>query len=420
MSLTPDSTEALADIVRDAAASGDALAIRGGGSRSGFGHPVEGTALALQGLSGITLYEPGALTLVARAGTPLAEIEAALAEESQLLPFEPLQLAHLYGPPGSPGSPRPHGHGAASTIGGVVATNASGPRRIQSGACRDSLIGVEFVDGRGRIVKNGGRVMKNVTGYDLVKLMCGTHGTLGVLTDLSFKLLPAPEHAATLTLPDLPIGRAIAAMSAALGSPFNVSGAAHVPGGSGQHPGTHLRIEGLLRSVDYRAGELVRLLGKFGSAVVDDDPASVASTWRTLRDVRAFDAGNSVRSDGGNDEARCVWRISVKPTDGVQVAHRLEGSELRFDWGGGLVWARTSDRLDVRTALAGIGGHATLLRAPAEALERFGAFEPEPGVLAALSSGLRERFDPSGILNRGRLGSAAGRPVDDRVAAAIG
>jgi len=392
MSLSPDSTEALAGIVRDAAGAGQPLALRGGGSRDGLGHPVDGRTLELGGLSGITLYEPGALTLVARAGTPLAEITAALDEQSQLLPFEPLQLCGLYANPDT------------SSIGGVVATNASGPRRIQSGACRDSLIGVEFVDGCGRTIKNGGRVMKNVTGYDLVKLMCGTHGSLGVLTDVSFKLLPAPEHAASIALHDLPIERAIAAMSAALGSPFNVSGAAHQPGVDGQGALTRVRIDGLLRSVDYRAAQLVELLGAYGTASVDDDPVSVAATWRGLRDVDAF-----AMAPG---DARCVWRISVKPTDGVQVADRLAESQLQFDWGGGLVWARTAEQLDVRAALAGIPGHATLVRAPAAALARFGAFESEPTALRELSRGLRERFDPHGILNPGRLGD-----IDRRAAA---
>ena len=397
-SMAPESTAALAGIVRDAAAAGRALALRGGGSRHGLGHPVEGEVLALAGLSGISLYEPGALTLVAKAGTPLAEIEHTLASESQLLPFEPLDLASLYG------------SGAASTLGGVVATNASGPRRIQSGACRDSLIGVEFVDGAGRVVKNGGRVMKNVTGYDLVKLMCGTHGTLGALTDVSFKLLPAPEHAATLTLEELPVDRAIAAMSAALGSPFNVSGAAHLPAGEGGRPGgrpcTLVRIEGLLRSVDYRAEALVKVLAPFGTARIDDDPDSVAATWRALRDVQGFAAEA--------DETRCVWRVSVKPTDGARVAERLPGAELQFDWGGGLVWVRSAVELDVRAALGDIGGHATLMRAPPAVLERLGAFAPEPAPLVALSRRLRERFDPAGILNPGRLGEIEPRPAAAR------
>jgi len=401
--MAPESTAALAGIVRDAADAGRALALRGGGSRHGFGHPVEGEVLELAGLSGISLYEPGALTLVARAGTPLAEIERTLASESQLLPFEPLDLAPLYG---NAAASTPGGT-VGGTLGGVVATNASGPRRIQSGACRDSLIGVEFVDGAGRVVKNGGRVMKNVTGYDLVKLMCGTHGTLGVLTDVSFKLLPAPEHAASLTLEGLSVDRAIAAMSAALGSPFNVSGAAHLPAGEGGRPGgrpcTLVRIEGLLRSVDYRAQALAKVLAPFGTARIDDDPDSVAATWRALRDVQAFAAEA--------DETRCVWRVSVKPTDGARVAERLSGSELQFDWGGGLVWVRSAADLDVRAALDGIGGHATLMRAPPAVLGRLGAFAPEPAPLATLSRGLRERFDPAGTLNPGRLGRAPARPV---------
>lgn len=386
MSHSPHDPDELAGIVRDAAASGDGLAIVGGGSRAGFGLPVEGTPLHVGALQGITLYEPGALTLVARAGTPLATIDDALREAGQMLPFEPLELGPLYG--------RERGSG---TIGGVVATNASGPRRIQCGACRDSLIGVEFVDGSGRRIKNGGRVMKNVTGYDLVKLLCGTHGTLGVLTDVSFKLLPAPEHAATVSLPDLPIEQAIAAMSTALGSPYQVSGAAHVPARDGAAATTSLRVDGLFQSVDYRARELVSLLQPFGAARIDEDRDSVARTWRALRDIETF-----APQDG---DTRDIWRISVKPTDGARVAAALAGSDLQFDWGGGLVWVRCDAGRDVRAELQGIDGHATLMRASVHTQRALGVFEPEAAAVAAISSGLRARFDPAGVLNPGRMGA---------------
>ncbi|MBL1438115.1 MAG: FAD-binding protein, partial [Rhodobacteraceae bacterium] len=222
------STEAeLAEMVARAKAP---LEIIGGGTRQ-IGR-TKGEPLHTSGLSGISLYEPEALTLVAQAGTPLAEIEALLAKNGQRLPFEPYDLRPLQGTTGTP------------TIGGVVATNASGPRRIQAGACRDSLIGVRFVDGLGRIIKNGGRVMKNVTGYDLVKLMAGSHGTLGVLTEVSFKLLPAPEATATVLVQEGETTSA-ATMAKALASPYDVSGAAHAGGV------TALRVEGLEGSVSY-------------------------------------------------------------------------------------------------------------------------------------------------------------------------
>src|SRR6056297_949309 len=235
--MRPASEADLSDIVRDARGP---LRIRGGGTRN-LGAPSAGEVLETGGLSGISLYEPGALTLVAGAGTPLAEVEAALAAENQRLPFEPMDHRALLGTDGEP------------TIGGVVAANVSGPRRIQAGACRDSLIGVRFVDGAGTMLKNGGRVMKNVTGYDLVKLMAGSYGTLGVLMEVAFKVLPEVEAQASVVLSGLGPHQAVEAMAMALSSPFEVSGAAHLPG-AGR---TVLRLEGFTASVAYRADRLV-------------------------------------------------------------------------------------------------------------------------------------------------------------------
>jgi glycolate oxidase FAD binding subunit len=271
------------------------------------------------------------------------------------------------------------------TIGGVVASNVSGPRRIQAGACRDSLIGVRFVDGRGDVVKNGGRVMKNVTGYDLVKLMAGSVGTLGVLSEVSFKVLPMTAVQATLVIGGLDVTRGIAALSAALGSPFEVSGAAF-------HKGRALlRIEGFANSVAYRAERLVGLLASFG--LVEVQTKGVAETWR--------DIGNAAMFAGTDHD---VWRISVKPGDGAEVAARLAGAELLFDWGGGLVWAGVAPDSDLRAKLTGLAGHATLVRAAPETHARLGTFHPEPAPLAAISAGLRAQFDPRGILNPGRMG----------------
>lgn len=380
MGLRPADEAELADLVAAAAAEGRRLAIRGGGTRSGLGHAVTGDPLETGGLSGIRLYEPGALTLVAGAGTPLEEIEAALAAENQRLPFEPMDHRALYGTNGAP------------TIGGVVAANVSGPRRIQAGACRDSLIGVRFVDGRGTVLKNGGRVMKNVTGYDLVKLMAGSHGTLGVLTEVSFKLLPAPEIGATICVHGLTDAAAVAAMSAALGSPFDVTGAAHLPGGEGG-PVTLIRIEGFEASVAYRAGQLRELLARFSDEITDSDDPTL---WTQVRDVRPL-------GEGAGD----VWRVSVKPADGPEVRRRAGLDHPAFyDWGGGLVWLRVPVGEDIRAALQGIGGHATLVRADDDTKARLGVFHPEPAPLARISAGLRAQFDPKGVLNPGRMGTA--------------
>ncbi len=373
--LEPATEDELAEVVRDAAARRQPLAIRGGGTRVPTG--TEGEVLSTAGLTGITLYEPGALTLVARTGTPLAEVEAALAAEGQMLPFEPWDARALMGRNGR------------STIGGVVATNASGPRRIQAGACRDSAIGVRFVDGTGAVVKNGGRVMKNVTGLDLVKLMAGSYGTLGVLTEVAFKVLPKPEATATLVLEGLDAATAGAAMTAALSTPYDVSGAAHLPAGAeGDGPATLLRLEGFAGSVAYRAVALGQALGRFGAGRVLEGP----ETWAPVRDASAF-AGR-----GG-----AVWRVSVKPTDGPKLGARLGGAEVIYDWAGGLVWVLAPEEFDLRAAMAGVTGHATLVRAGAEARVRWGSFHPEPAPVAALTAGLREKFDPAGILNRGVL-----------------
>jgi glycolate oxidase FAD binding subunit len=341
---------------------------------------VAGEVLSVAELSGIELYEPGALTIVAKAGTPLAEVEAALAAENQRLPFEPMDLRGLLGTTGEP------------TIGGVVAANASGPRRIQAGACRDSLIGVRFVDGRGTVVKNGGRVMKNVTGYDLVKLMAGSYGTLGVLSEVAFKVLPGVETRACVLLNGLSNADAVAAMSKALGSPFEVSGAAHTPAGVDGHPVTMLRLEGFADSVTYRAGKLRELLADYGDISVETDPERVLAGWHWVRDVEPF-----------HGRAGDVWRVSVKPSDGPEIAARA-GGDVLMDWGGGLVWALVPEGTDLRADLGAFAGHATLIRASEETRARLPVFQPEPAPVAALTEGLRRQFDPKGILNPGIMG----------------
>jgi glycolate oxidase FAD binding subunit len=355
-----------------------ALRVVGGGTRD-IGRPVAGEVLSMAALSGIELYEPGALTIVAKSGTPLAEIEAALAAENQRLPFEPMDHRGLLGTDGTP------------TIGGVVAANVSGPRRVQVGACRDSLIGVRFVDGRGTVLKNGGRVMKNVTGYDLVKLMAGSWGTLGVMSEVSFKVLPGVAARACVTIQGLSDAQAVAAMSAALGSPFEVTGAAHLPVGPDGHPVTMLRLEGFGDSVAYRAGRLRDLLAPYGSARIEDDPDKIASDWASIRDVGAFHG-----RDGD------VWRISVKPSDGPDIAAR-SGGQVMYDWGGGLVWALLPDGTDLRARLGAFDGHATLIRGAGATRARMAVFQPEPAPLAALTAGLRAKFDPRGILNPGLM-----------------
>ncbi|MDG1116700.1 MAG: FAD-binding protein [Flavimaricola sp.] len=378
--MTPSTEAELAEAVLGATGP---LAITGGGTRP-IGRTVEGVSLSTSAMTGITLYEPGALTIVAQAGTSLAEIELALAAENQRLAFEPMDHRGLLGTSGAP------------TIGGVVAANVSGPRRIQSGAARDFVLGVRFVDGAGTIIKNGGRVMKNVTGYDLVKLFCGSWGTLGVMSEVSLKVLPQVAAGATVTVDGLDDATAARAMAAALGSPFEVSGAAHVPESFGALAGTHLRIEGFASSVAYRSEQMKAVLGQFGPVRIEPDAEVSAALWAGLRDVAPY------HGTSGD-----VWRLSVKPSDAPDLVARLpDAAKARafYDWGGGLIWVECLPDTDLRAVLGPFAGHATLVRAGAPTRAAIAPFHPEPAPIAALTAGLRARFDPRGILNPGRMG----------------
>lgn len=371
--MRPESEAELAGMV--AAADGP-LAVRGGGTR---GLALAGDALCSGGLSGIRLYEPGSLTLVAGAGTPLAEIAAVLAGEGQRLAFEPMDHRGLMGVHGEP------------SIGGVVAGNISGPRRVQVGAARDFLLGVRFVDGAGQVIKNGGRVMKNVTGYDLVKLLAGSWGTLGVLSEVAFKVLPSPPTQTTLRVEGLDLVGAVRAMSAAMGSPFEVTGAGFENGI------VSIRIEGFAESVDYRAGRLADLLSPFGAVSRVETADQSAAIWTAVRDVAAF---HGVAGD--------VWRISVKPSDAPALVERLGADQVVLDWGGGLIWALMPEGRDLRAKAGPFDGHATLVRASADTVARLGMFQPQSPALQAISAGLRARFDPRGIFNPGLMSAKAG------------
>ncbi|MCB1415769.1 MAG: FAD-binding protein [Nitratireductor sp.] len=390
--LKPDSESAASEIVREHFRKCKPLRIAGGGTRP-VGNSVDAAqTLSTGGLSGITLYEPGALTLVAEAGTSLETIVDALAAEGQHLPFEPADYRALLGTRGN------------STIGGVVAAGVSGPRRIQAGSTRDSLIGVRFVSGEGEIIKNGGRVMKNVTGYDLVKLMCGSHGTLGILTEVSFKLLPRPQATGTVMVTGLDDRAAVTALLKALGSPFDVTGAAHLQKGEDGKPLTLIRCEGLPESVGYRSGRLKDMLAPLLPAsaelAIESDPARNAGIWKQVRDVEPFAARK-----GG------VWRLSVKPSDGPDVVSEIAGKlgcEALYDWGGGLVWL-LADAADgeaaavIRGAVDARGGHATLFRRNTPGNGSVETFHPEQPRIAAISQNLRRQFDPAGILNPGLM-----------------
>lgn len=356
--------------------AGDAHLITGAGSsRIGLA-----TGVALKAPDQAWDYDASALTLTASAGVSVDVIQSTLAKEGQRLGFEPPNLAPMLG------------RVTQGTIGGLVATNASGPSRVTVGACRDFCLGVGFIDGQGRVIKNGGRVMKNVTGLDLVKLMSGSQGTLGLITEVSLKTQPIPEMIVTLVVEGLSEGEAVAAMSAALGTPYSVTGAAHLRAGTDATPArTLIRIEGFEHSVTYRAEALQKALAVFGVSDVIWDAAENATLWASIRDVSRF---QNVTGD--------VWRLSVKPSDAPKLVENLQPEDVIYDWGGGRLWLLTKPDTDVRGHMR--AGHATLVRASDTTKQALGVFHPETALVTKISAGLRAKFDPMQKFNRGMMG----------------
>jgi glycolate oxidase FAD binding subunit len=390
--------------VQWALAEGKALEVVGQGSKRALGRPAQtDLTLDLSALTGVTLYEPEELVLSAKAGTPIAEIEALVASRDQELAFEPMDYAVVLGT--TPGR---------ATIGGVLAANLAGPRRIKAGAARDHFLGCAAVSGRGEAFKSGGRVVKNVTGYDLCKLLAGSWGTLAAMTEVTIKVLPRPETEATVLVRGLAPARAVAAMAGAMGSSCDVSGAAHLPAAAAAHippvagaggAVTALRLEGFLPSVLHRQGALEELLKGFGELARLDAEAS-RTVWKAVRDVAPFSAG---LAPGG--AVRPLWRISTAPGRGAEVAAKIThgvAAEFLYDWAGGLVWAALAPADDagaavVRSAVAAAGGHATLVRAGAAVRAAIPVFPPQDDSLAALTKRVKASFDPKGVLNPGRM-----------------
>jgi glycolate oxidase FAD binding subunit len=386
---SPRDTRELEAVVAEAASREEPLELIAGGSKRGLGRPQQHPhTLDLSAFAGIREYEPEELVLTAGAATGMDEIEAALRDKRQMLAFEPADWRALFG-----------SQGAKPTIGGIIACNLSGPRRIRQGAARDHVLGFHAVSGRGEGFKAGGRVVKNVTGYDLSKLMAGSYGTLAVLTEVTVKVLPAPEATRTLALAGLDDHAAQRALSAALASSHEVSGAAHLPAGlAGDGARTVLRLEGPGISVEARGAALGRELAAFGAAELMGEAASL-DLWRALRDAAPF--------AGLGD--RALWRCSVAPSAGPDLAARVARTlDVRhfFDWGGGLVWLAVKDAEDggaaaIRGALG--AGHATLVRASDAVRASVPPFQPQEPALAALSARVKAQFDPRRILNRGRM-----------------
>jgi glycolate oxidase FAD binding subunit len=391
--------------VRAALASEQPLEIIGHGSKRLVGQPMATNAvLDLSALNAVTSYEPNELIITVQAGAPLADVKSLIDSKNQQFAFEPVNASRLLGTPD------------IGTIGGMIGAGLAGPRRIQAGGARDHLLGAHAVSGFGDSFKAGGRVVKNVTGYDLCKLLAGSWGTLAVMTEVTFKVMPRPESERTLVLRGLDEVAATRAMTAALGSPFDVSGAAHVPYsllragvnglaglGSPHAAATLLRLEGITASAVHRAASLVKILAPFGAAEIVEDAASVA-IWRAVRDVEPFAANGGLGTWP-------VWRIVCPPASGGtlgQALARETGGELIYDWGGGLIWAALPPKPDAQATLVrlhvnAVGGHATLLRASEQVRRNVDVFHPQPAGLAGLSERVRLSFDPKNILNRGRM-----------------
>jgi glycolate oxidase FAD binding subunit len=399
--LSPRDASEVEHAVLWAAGAGKALEVVGRGSKRSLGRPAQCDAtLDLSALTGVTLYEPDELVLSAKAATPLAEVEALCAANGQELAFEPMDYVPLLG-----------GAAGQGTIGGALAVNASGPRRIKAGAARDHLLGLTAVSGRGETFKTGGRVVKNVTGYDLCKLLAGSWGTLAAMTEVTVKTLPRAETEASVVVHGLAAKAAGEAMAVAMGSAYDVSGAAHLPAGVagrvwadlGGRGATLLRLEGVGPSVLHRREGLCVLLRPFGTATVIEEDHS-RPLWRAVRDVLPFAAG-------GPAGERVIWRLSSAPSGGAELVEgigRVVDAEFMHDWAGGLVWVAAAPTQDggtaaIRAAVAACGGHATLVRAPAALRAAVEVFEPQAGGLAALTKRVKDGFDPKGVLNPGRM-----------------
>jgi glycolate oxidase FAD binding subunit len=398
------------EVVRTALASEQPLEIIGHGTKRLIGQPMATNALLdLSALNAVTGYEPNELIITVQAGAPLADVKSLIDSKNQEFAFEPIDTWQLLGTAADSG-----------TIGGMIGAGLAGPRRIKAGGVRDHLLGAHAVSGFGDGFKAGGRVVKNVTGYDLCKLLAGSWGTLAVMTEVTLKVMPRAESERTLVLYGLDDVTANRAMTAALGSPFDVSGAAHLPAsafhpaqgalaerGSPQQPATLLRLEGITASAAHRAMSLAAALVPFGASEIVEDERS-AALWRAIRDVAPFAAGGTLG-------VWPVWRIVCPPASGGTFGQALAGEtggEVMYDWGGGLIWAALPPTVDARAALlrqrvATIGGHATLIRAAEPVRRAVDVFHPQEGGLAELGERVRHAFDPKNILNRGRLARGA-------------
>lgn len=388
--LRPAGDEDVQACVMAALSNETSLEVLGAGSKRYYGRPVQAArTLSLAGLTGIVDYQPQELIAVVRPGTPLVELEQTLAEGGQMLAFEP-----------------PH-WGAGATVGGAVACNLSGPRRPRAGAARDHLLGFRAVTGRGEIFNGGGRVVKNVTGYDLSKLMCGSFGTLAVLTELVLKVLPAPETERTLVLAGLSGEEGLSTLGEASRSPYEVSGLAHLPAGlnmpapvaglaAEDEALTFLRIEGPEPSVARRCEQVTRLCGRRTGAL---EPEESRAVWKSIRELEPLPLADGER----------LWRISLPPAAGGEFFGSLGGLAAPrgfYDWGGGLVFCAlpaSAAAEEVHRLALEAGGYARLVRGAGPPDAELPVFSPLAPANRKLHVQLKQAFDPNGILNPGRM-----------------
>jgi len=362
----PTTSAQLCEAIAEAREERRVVELRGAGTRAGIGDPGrERAVVVMAAFSGIVEYDPGELVLTLGAGTPLAEVARLLAANGQMLAFEP----------------------SGGTIGGVVAAGLSGPRRPFAGGVRDHVLGFEGVSGRGEAFKAGGRVVKNVTGYDLARLMSGSWGRLAALTQVSLKVVPRAKAETSVLVEGMDDEAAVAMMGAAAGSAAEISGAAHLPG-----LGTALRLEGFGPSVAARVEILRGLCGAGRPIRLIEEEASRA-LWRGVREAMPL------------AKDLPLWRVTLPPARGALLTAGLAGAGASWilDWAGGLVWIAAPEGLDVRGAASAAGGQAMLARAPEAMRARIPALHPEPAPTAALRARVKAAFDPAGILDPHRF-----------------
>lgn len=398
----PTSAEDVTEVIKAAIANESPVEVGGNLTLQALGRPVVASSmLSTRALRGVHFYEPSELVVSLGPGTTMRELTELLDQNGQELSFEPMDYAQLYG------------HETLSgTIGGVVAINASGPRRIKAGAARDHVLGFTAISGRGEAFQSGGRVMKNVTGYDLSKLMTGSYGTLGVYTDLTLKVLPKAEMEETLVIRGLTSPHAIRVMTEASGLPHEVSSFAHLPATVAKDLNapftsstnlTALRLEGPEISVAKRREDLRQHFAKVGGEFDTIGPGHSRTFWHLIRDCAPL----SKRTGD-------IWRLSAPPSHGAEIIEAIQRADptvsAYFDWAGGLIWLTTDTPCVaaasvIRDVIARFGGHATLIRASAESRQNVDVFQPQATALAALTARIKNSFDPKRILNRGRMRS---------------